>query len=112
VDPAKVPAPQGDPEMDVSTRPLPNDRLHTSVNLVKVGLKLESVRVSEGHVDDTMVGKGGHGGERSRLLSSTEAGGGDEDTGVLAGELSSSPELAGGVPKGLEHKNVSVSLQF
>jgi hypothetical protein len=58
--------------------------------------------VSEGDEDDAVVGKGRHHVEGGRLLSSAEAGGGDEHTGVLASERTAKPELAGGVPEGLD----------
>ena len=75
--------------------------LLTSVDLVDVGLELEGMGVAEGDIDDTVVGEGGDTVERGGLLSSSEASSGNEHAGVLARELSFSPELTGSVPESL-----------
>jgi len=67
------------------------------VDLVEVGQLREAMGVTEGHEDDSVVGKGGHGGEGGRLLSSAQARSGNENTGVLPGEASRCPETPSGV---------------
>lgn len=58
--------------------------------------------VSEGNVDETVVGEGAHGGDRSRLLTSTHGSSGDEQSNVLAGESTLLPQGTSGVDEGLE----------
>lgn len=73
----------------------------STANLSQGGHLGESLGVTEGNVDDAVVGKGGEGVHGSALLTSTNTGGRDEDTGVLAVEASGGPDLTGAVPEGL-----------
>lgn len=71
------------------------------MDLIETGELAEAVLVSERDVDHSVVSDGGHGGNASRLLSTTLGSGGDEETGELAGVGTSGPLLAGAVPEGL-----------
>lgn len=73
----------------------------TTADRIQVGQDAEGLGVSEGHVDDAVVGEGAHGGESSGLLATSLRGSGDEDTGVLAPETTGAPLLAGLVPESL-----------
>lgn len=57
--------------------------------------------VSEGNVDDSVVGEGGHGVQGSNLLSTALGAGRDKETGVLSGESTLTPEATSGVDEGL-----------
>jgi hypothetical protein len=59
------------------------------------------VLVSEGNVDESVVGKGAHSSKSSRLLTSTLGASGDEETSVLAPVRSLGPLLASLVPESL-----------
>lgn len=63
------------------------------MDLSEISELLESSRVSERNVDETVVGESAHGGDGSGLLTSTKTGGRDEDTSVLAGERTALPLL-------------------
>lgn len=105
--PEKVPAPQGDPINNVISTGRRHgsvtEEILTTVNLSEVGELSERMGVTEGDVENPVVGEGGERGNRGRLLSSSRSSGGDEDTGVLPSELPGRPEAAGGVPEGLEY---------
>jgi hypothetical protein len=74
---------------------------HTTMNLRQVGKLREGLRVSEGNEDNSVVGQRAQGVGDSGLLSSSGGSGGDEDTGVFAGEGTTGPEATGGIPEGL-----------
>jgi hypothetical protein len=57
--------------------------------------------VTEGDEDDAVVGESGDRRERGRFLSSSVAGGGNENTSVFPVEPASGPECASSVPEGL-----------
>jgi hypothetical protein len=81
------------------------------VDLLDVGLELKGMGVAERDVDDTVVDKSGDAVQRGGLLSSSEAGSGNENAGVLARELSSSPELTSSIPKSLlDHGKIRLPL--
>lgn len=71
------------------------------MDLREVGQLSEGLGVAQRNVDDAVVGQGAHGVKSSGLLATSKAGSGDEETGVLAGEATGSPDAAGLVPKGL-----------
>ena len=73
----------------------------TSMNLLDVALKLKRMRITKRDVDDPVVSQSAQRAEEGGLLSSTKAGGGDEEPSVLARELASRPESTGGVPERL-----------
>jgi hypothetical protein len=54
------------------------------VDLVKVCEDRENRGVSEGDVDDAVVGEGAHGGNGSRFLTTAQGGTADEETSKLA----------------------------
>ena len=72
-----------------------------TTNLREVSQGAESLGVTEGDVDDAVVGEGRDGVLSSGLLTTTLGGGRDEDTGHLAPETTGSPLLAGLVPESL-----------
>lgn len=57
--------------------------------------------VSERDINDAVVRKRGHGGNRGALLSTTGSCSGDEYTCVLAPKCARCPELSCGIPEGL-----------
>jgi hypothetical protein len=59
----------------------------------------ESDRITQGNVDETMVGKSGHHGEGSGFLTSTLGACGNKESNIFSSKLASSPELASGVPE-------------
>lgn len=73
----------------------------TTANLREVSQLAESLGITEGNVDDAVVGEGGDGVLSSGLLTTTLRSGRDEDTSHLAPEATGSPLLAGHVPEGL-----------
>lgn len=73
----------------------------TAVNLAQAGHLGKGLGVTEGHVDDAVMGEGRHGGEGGGFLSTTEGTGGDEESGQLAVETTRGPLLASLVPEGL-----------
>lgn len=73
----------------------------TAVDLLEVGELTEGGLVAQRDVEETVVSKGAHGTESSRLLATTESASGDEQTGVLAPEATSGPDATGTVPEGL-----------
>jgi hypothetical protein len=70
-------------------------------DLVDIGEDVECGLVSKGDVDETVVGEGGEGGNRSGFLPTSNGSSGDEDTCVLAPEGTGLPLTAGLVPEGL-----------
>lgn len=72
-----------------------------TVDLGEVGQLAESGGVAQGHVDNAVVGEGGHGGEGGGLLAAAGGGGGDEEPRVLAVEAARLPLTASAVPEGL-----------
>ena len=74
----------------------------STANLGDIGQDGESVLVSEGNEDETEVSKGAHGGDSSRLLTSSHGSSGDEQSSVLAGECTLLPQSTGGVDERLE----------
>jgi len=110
--PAKVPAPQGDPEkIEGQTREdRTNSGEHTTVNLVQVGQKGEDGLVAERNEDNPVVGQGRESAVDSHFLSSTRSTGGNEDTGVLSMESTLNPETTSSIPEGLRRIRVSVSI--
>ena len=73
----------------------------TTMNLAQVGELAESLGVPKRDVDDAMMSESGLRGDSSALLSSTQTGGGDEETNVLASEGSLGPKPASSVPERL-----------
>jgi hypothetical protein len=73
----------------------------SSMDLVEVGQLTEGLAITERHIDDAVVGQGGHGREGGRLLAATGGACRDEDAGQLSPEATSSPLLASLVPEGL-----------
>jgi len=69
------------------------------VDLSEVGQLAKGVGVAEGDVDDAVVRECGQRGDGGAFLASASPSGGDEETGVFAGEASASPESACGVPE-------------
>lgn len=72
-----------------------------TANLREVSQLAESLGVTEGNVDDAVMGEGGDGVLSSSLLATALGSGRDEDTGHLAPETAGSPLLAGLVPESL-----------
>lgn len=72
-----------------------------SVDLGEVGQLAEGLVEAEGHVDDAVVGQGGHGRDGGGLLAAALGGGADEEAGELAVVAAGGPLLAGLVPEGL-----------
>jgi hypothetical protein len=58
------------------------------------------------------VSEGAHGGEGGGLLSSTGAGTGDEEAGVLAVEAAGLPLTAGAVPEGLDVSVLQIEVDW
>lgn len=73
----------------------------TTVDLSQVRELSEGGLVAQRDVEEAVVSEGAHGSNGGRLLATTEGTGGDEQTGVLAPEATSSPDTAGAVPEGL-----------
>jgi hypothetical protein len=71
------------------------------VHLREIGQLLERMRVAEGDVEHTVVRERRQRRDRGGFLASSVAGRGDEDASVFSGELTCSPEGAGGVPESL-----------
>ncbi len=71
------------------------------MNFREIGDITEGVRVTEGDVEDTVVGQGGKGGDDSCLLTSTMGSSRDKDTSILSSELTTSPEGTSGIPERL-----------
>lgn len=67
----------------------------------QVGQMREEVLVAKRGEDDPMVTQRRESGIDSHFLPSTRATGGNEDTSILAGEGTSSPETTSGIPEGL-----------
>lgn len=61
----------------------------------------KGVLVTQGHVDDTMVGKSGNGVEGSHLLTTTGGASGDKEASVLAVKSALGPETSSRVPESL-----------
>lgn len=72
-----------------------------TADLGEISQGAESLGVTEGNVDDAVVGEGRDGVLSSGLLTTTLGSGRDEDTGHLAPETTGSPLLAGLVPESL-----------
>ena len=72
-----------------------------AVNLAQVGHDGECLGVAKRHVNDTVVGQGGHGGDSGGLLAATKAARGQEHAGKLAVVAALGPDAAGLVPEGL-----------
>ena len=70
-------------------------------DLRQVGEDGEGVLVSEGDVNEAMVGESGHGSEGCRLLAAAHGAGGDEEAGKLAVEATLGPLAASSIPEGL-----------
>lgn len=73
----------------------------STVDLGQVSELGERLGVAEGNVDDAVVGERGQSSDGSRLLTTTQGAGGDEDTTELAVEATSSPLSASAVPESL-----------
>lgn len=63
-----------------------------AVDLGEVAQLGEGLCVAKGHVDDAVMGEGGHGSDGRRLLAAARAGGRDEDTGMLAVVAAAGPD--------------------
>lgn len=82
----------------------------SSMYLLKVGIESKCVFIAHGYIDDSVVGKGGHGIEGSDLLTSTGGSSGNKDSGVLTVKSTLGPETSSGIPKSLPlGREVSVS---
>jgi hypothetical protein len=89
----------------VSTREGTSTPGATTVDLLKVGHLGESVGVTEGHVDDTVVSKSRHSSNGSGLLTTTEGAGGDEETSHLAVVATAGPLSTSAVPESLHRSS-------
>lgn len=101
---AKVPAPQGDPEINDDKHKCLSTALtvqRTTMNLIDVAELRKGTGVTEGNMDNSMMRESRHGVQGSGLLSSTRASGGGEDRGVFTPESTSCPEATSAVPESL-----------
>lgn len=73
----------------------------STTDLGHVGELREGSLVSQGDIDEAVMGDGRHGREGRALLSTTLCAGRDEDSDVLAPVSASGPDAAGCVPEGL-----------
>lgn len=71
------------------------------MDLIKRSELSKGVLVTQGHVDDTVVGKSGNGVEGSHLLATAGGTSRDKETSVLAVEGTLGPETASRVPESL-----------
>lgn len=78
----------------------PRTPRRTTVHLVEIGELAKGGLVSQRHIDHAVMSERAHGRNASGLLSSTDAGGGNEQSGVLAPEATLLPLGAGGVEEG------------
>jgi hypothetical protein len=70
-------------------------------DLAQISQQRERGLISQGDVDNAVMGHGAHGGDGSALLSATQGAGGDEEASVLAPVLAPLPLPACLVPEGL-----------
>lgn len=70
------------------------------MHLCQAGELAKGRRVAQRHVDDAVVGQGGHGSDVGAFLTTSRTRGGDEDAAVFPPELAAGPLLSGGIPEG------------
>lgn len=71
------------------------------MDLLQVGQQRENSLVAQGDVDPAVMRERAHRRKGSRLLTTTQSAGRDEQTRVLAPETTAGPDAAGLVPEGL-----------
>lgn len=71
------------------------------MHLVKVGELSKDSLVSEGYIDEAVVGQSAHGGQCSRLLATSLRSCRNEESGMLSPIATGGPDATGLVPEGL-----------
>ena len=71
------------------------------MDLRQTGLVAKCLRITQGHIDDPVMGQGGHARDGGGFLPAALGGRADEEAGHLAVEAAALPQPAGLVPEGL-----------
>ena len=72
----------------------------STFDFIGVRHRCEGFGITQGYIDDAMMGKGTHCRNGSAFLSSTLRSGGNEQTTVFTPVTTSEPHLASGIPEG------------
>lgn len=71
------------------------------MDLRHIGLVAKCLCITQGHIDDPVMGQGGHARDGGRFLPAALGGRADEEAGHLAVEATALPQSAGLVPEDL-----------